>query len=129
MALYEVARLMYVNNDILKEIGKPIPKTWDEREAHARDLARGVLFVAAIVGLELHPRLRDRLADLLEMSLLTYMTASDFVKGHDRSRFPYCGKVLCRSSSCRCRPGWPWLSRSCAVLVRPEVDDHNRLFM
>ena len=26
---------MYVNNDILKEIGKPIPKTWDEFEATA----------------------------------------------------------------------------------------------
>src|SRR5213594_4997435 len=25
--------VMYVNNDILKEIGKPIPKTWDEFEA------------------------------------------------------------------------------------------------
>jgi ABC-type glycerol-3-phosphate transport system substrate-binding protein len=27
--------VMYVNNDILKEIGKPIPKTWDEFEATA----------------------------------------------------------------------------------------------
>src|SRR5438874_3848359 len=27
--------VMYVNNDVLKEIGKPIPKTWDEFEATA----------------------------------------------------------------------------------------------
>src|SRR6267378_5823860 len=27
--------VMYVNNDILKELGKPIPKTWDEFEATA----------------------------------------------------------------------------------------------
>jgi multiple sugar transport system substrate-binding protein len=28
--------VMYVNDDILKELGKPVPKTWDEFEATAR---------------------------------------------------------------------------------------------
>src|SRR6058998_2302539 len=28
--------VMYVNEDILKEIGKPVPKTWDEFEATAK---------------------------------------------------------------------------------------------
>ena len=30
----------------------------------------------------------------LRMSSFTYMTASDFVNGHESSLFPYCGNVF-----------------------------------